>query len=191
MFGRSSAMCSSHERWRRVHHAESLPFWAGAASTLADNAAKLKESAPAAATELEQRYQVAADFELQRRVSNLVDDLDARIGPRAAVQRAAGTAPTYVVTGVLMLFLLILECGSSGWDAPSSATSEGVVASSPRRPAGCAPRRTCGRGRCSDRWRCIWRWSRSRRVGALRSRWRLLGRRLAGSRPYRMCTPRG
>ena len=20
-------MCSSHERWRRVHHAESLPFW--------------------------------------------------------------------------------------------------------------------------------------------------------------------
>jgi predicted PurR-regulated permease PerM len=82
-------------------------IWAGTASTLARNAAKLKENAPAAATELEQRYQLAADFELQRRVNNLVDDVNARIGPRAAVQRAAGTAPTYVVTGVLMLFLLI------------------------------------------------------------------------------------
>ena len=41
------------------------------------------------------------------RVTDFVDDLNERFGARAEMRRAAGTAPTYVVTGVLMLFLLV------------------------------------------------------------------------------------
>ena len=81
--------------------------WIGASATLADNIDEIRTEAPSAAAELEARYQVAQDFELQRRVSSFVDELDERLGAKAQVQRSASTVPTYAVTGVLMVFLLI------------------------------------------------------------------------------------
>ena len=81
--------------------------WIGVSATIADNLDEIRTEAPTAAAELEARYQVARDFELQRRVRGLVEGLDERLGTKAQVQRTASTVPTYVVTGVLMLFLLI------------------------------------------------------------------------------------
>jgi putative heme transporter len=81
--------------------------WIGASATLADNIDEIRAEAPIAAAELEARYQVAQDFELQRRVSSFVDELDERLGAKAQVQRGASTVPTYAVTGVLMVFFLI------------------------------------------------------------------------------------
>lgn len=81
--------------------------WIGLSATLADNVDTLKQDAPAAAAELERESSVARDMQLQDRVASFVDDLDERFGTAAEVRRTAGTAPTYVVTGMLMLFLLI------------------------------------------------------------------------------------
>jgi putative heme transporter len=81
--------------------------WIGVSATLADNIDEIRTEAPTAAAELEARYQVAKDFELQRRVRSFVEEIDERLGAKAQVQRTATTVPTYVVTGVLMLFLLI------------------------------------------------------------------------------------
>ena len=46
-----------------------------------------------------------ADLEVADRVQDFVDELDERVR-QDAVSQAAETAPTYVVTGILMLFLL-------------------------------------------------------------------------------------
>jgi predicted PurR-regulated permease PerM len=81
--------------------------WVAVSATLAENVDQITEKAPAAAGDLESRSQLAKDFQLERRVTSFVDDLNSRLGTRAQVQRTASTAPTYVVTGMLMLFLLI------------------------------------------------------------------------------------
>jgi predicted PurR-regulated permease PerM len=62
---------------------------------------------PAAAHELEQRYSAAANFHVAQRTQSFVNSLDDRFGARAQVTAAAGTASTYIVTGVLTLFLVI------------------------------------------------------------------------------------
>jgi predicted PurR-regulated permease PerM len=77
----------------------------GLASEVLDSLDELKASAPAAAAELGQRYEWLADLDVAERVQAFVDELDARVR-RDAVSQAAETAPTYVVTGILMLFLL-------------------------------------------------------------------------------------
>ena len=47
----------------------------------------------------------ARDVELGQRVTDFVGDLDERVR-KGTVSKALGTAPSYVVTGILMLFLL-------------------------------------------------------------------------------------
>lgn len=81
--------------------------WVTLSATLADNVDTIKAEAPSAAAELEQQSSFAKDFMLEDRVTSFVNDLDERLGTGAEVRRAANTAPTYVVTGMLMLFLLI------------------------------------------------------------------------------------
>ena len=78
---------------------------AGVATDLNDSLDDLKSSAPAAAESLQERYDFLERVELASRVSDFVDDLDSQVR-QDAVSEAIGTAPTYVVTGILMLFLL-------------------------------------------------------------------------------------
>lgn len=80
--------------------------WVGVRATLQSEVDRLRVALPAAAHDLEQRYAAAADFKLADRAQAFVTSLDDRFGAQAQVAAAAGTASTYVVAGVLMLFLL-------------------------------------------------------------------------------------
>ena len=77
----------------------------GLANDLLDSLDELQTTAPEAAAGLEERFDWAVDIRVTDRVQSFVDELDDRIRERA-VSRFAGTAPTYLVTGILMLFLL-------------------------------------------------------------------------------------
>lgn len=77
----------------------------GLASDIRDSLDELEQAAPDAARELEIRYDWAADIEIAQRVDDFVETLNERIS-ESAVSQALGTAPTYLVTGILMLFLL-------------------------------------------------------------------------------------
>jgi predicted PurR-regulated permease PerM len=77
----------------------------GLATDVLESLDDLKESAPEAAARLEEDYRWAADIGLTDRVQSFVDELDGRVR-QEAVSQAAETAPTYLVTGILMLFLL-------------------------------------------------------------------------------------
>ena len=80
--------------------------WLGARATLAAEVDRLRRTLPPAATDLERRLRWAADFQLADRTSVFVNDLDHRFGIHAQVTAGAGTASTYLVGGILMLFLL-------------------------------------------------------------------------------------
>ncbi len=77
----------------------------GIAHDLLGSLDELKENAPVAAQSLEQKYSWARDVGLGQRVTDFVADLDDRVR-KGTVSKALGTAPSYVVTGILMLFLL-------------------------------------------------------------------------------------
>lgn len=77
----------------------------GVASEALDSLAELRATAPDAAAELESKSTLAADIGLTERVQTFIDDLDASVRDDALSQ-AASTVPTYLVTGILMLFLL-------------------------------------------------------------------------------------
>jgi len=80
--------------------------WVGVRATIRSEVARLRITLPRAAHDLELRHRVAANFHLAERTQSFVTSLDDRFGTRAQVAAAAGTASTYVVTGVLMLFLV-------------------------------------------------------------------------------------
>jgi predicted PurR-regulated permease PerM len=80
--------------------------WVGVRATIRSEVDRLRTALPAAAGDLELRYQAAADFHLAGRTQSFVNSLDDRFGTQAQVAAAAGTASTYIVTGVLMLFLV-------------------------------------------------------------------------------------
>jgi len=80
--------------------------WVGVSATLASEVDKLRTALPQAAMELEAKYEAAADFRLVERAQAFANQLYERFGTQAEVAHAAGTASTYVVTGVLMLFLV-------------------------------------------------------------------------------------
>jgi predicted PurR-regulated permease PerM len=80
--------------------------WVGVRATIRSEVDRLRTALPAAAGDLELRYHAAADFHLAGRTQSFVNSLDDRFGTQAQVAAAAGTASTYIVTGVLMLFLV-------------------------------------------------------------------------------------
>jgi predicted PurR-regulated permease PerM len=80
--------------------------WVGARVTFADEVDRLRRTLPAAASDLEMRFRAAADFDLEERTRVFVNDLDDRFGIHAQLTAGAGTASTYLVTGILTLFLL-------------------------------------------------------------------------------------
>jgi predicted PurR-regulated permease PerM len=71
---------------------------------LSSSVTVLRDSAPEAARRLEARFQLARDMEVGNRVSLFVNDINARL--RKATLQRVGTAPTYLVNGILTLFLL-------------------------------------------------------------------------------------
>ena len=77
----------------------------GLASDLANSLEELRDAAPAAAQQLEERYDVAREIGVAERVESFINDLDDDVRSDA-LAAAAGTVPTYVVTGILMLFIL-------------------------------------------------------------------------------------
>jgi predicted PurR-regulated permease PerM len=80
---------------------------AGVAATIADNVDTLRQAAPEAAADIEADNEWARDFRLEERVTRLVEDLDERLGESAQLRSSATTASTYVVTGILMVFLVV------------------------------------------------------------------------------------
>ena len=80
--------------------------WIGVRATIKSEVDRLRTSLPSAARDLESRHKAAADFHLADRAQSFVNNLDERFGTHAAATAAATTASTYVVTGILMLFLL-------------------------------------------------------------------------------------
>jgi predicted PurR-regulated permease PerM len=80
--------------------------WVGVRATIQSEVDRLRTALPAGASDLEQRYHTAADFHLAERIQSFVNSLDDRFGTQAQVTAAAGTASTYIVAGVLMLFLV-------------------------------------------------------------------------------------
>jgi putative heme transporter len=77
----------------------------GLAHDVLESLDELKSSAPEAAAELEANYDWAAEIGVAYRVQAFVDELDERVR-QDAVSQATETVPTYIVTGILMLFLL-------------------------------------------------------------------------------------
>jgi putative heme transporter len=80
--------------------------WVGVRATLAAEVDRLRRTLPAAASDLEARFRAAADFHLAERTRVFVNDLDDRFGIHAQVTAGAGTASAYLVSAILMLFLL-------------------------------------------------------------------------------------
>lgn len=76
----------------------------GVVRQIGDSLEKLSRTAPEAARRLEQRTSFARELELGDRVAAFVDTIERQL-QREALARV-GTAPTYVVTGILMLFFL-------------------------------------------------------------------------------------
>jgi predicted PurR-regulated permease PerM len=77
----------------------------GVANNVLDSLDELQTTAPTAAAGLEERYDWARDIGVADRVGAFVDELNDRIRERAVTEVAA-TVPTYLVTGILMLFFL-------------------------------------------------------------------------------------
>jgi putative heme transporter len=65
----------------------------------------LERAAPEAARGLEERYTWASDIDVTARVADLIDRIDDAVRSET-IERTLGRAPTYLVTGVLTLFLL-------------------------------------------------------------------------------------
>lgn len=77
----------------------------GLAREVLDSLDVLEEAAPRAAGELEERYTWAADIDISARVESFLDNWHDSVR-ESTVGQAIGTVPTYLVTGILMLFLL-------------------------------------------------------------------------------------
>ncbi|WP_162942125.1 AI-2E family transporter [Desertimonas flava] len=78
---------------------------AGLANEILNSIEDLRSAAPDAASRLEERYDWAADVGVAERVERMVEQLETGVR-ESAVDQALATLPTYLVTGILMLFLL-------------------------------------------------------------------------------------
>jgi putative heme transporter len=77
----------------------------GVVNDVLDSLGELQTTAPEAAAALEDRFAWAGDIDASERVRGFVEELDDRVRERT-VTGFASVAPTYLVTGILMLFLL-------------------------------------------------------------------------------------
>lgn len=109
-------------------------------SDLRDEISGMRDLLPAAAADVEDHDRfgdAARDFQLQERVEALVDSIEERVSGRVAVERAIGTAPTFLVNAVLVVFFLVWgarmwqgalsQIGNSELRERTSATTLAVV----------------------------------------------------------------
>jgi predicted PurR-regulated permease PerM len=80
-------------------------IFVGLARELLDSVDVLERDAPRAARSLEQRYEWARDIDVSARVEAFFEDMHDSVR-ESTLNRALGTLPAYLVTGILMLFLL-------------------------------------------------------------------------------------
>ena len=77
----------------------------GLATDVTNSIDELEQAAPEAARGLEERYEFAREVGVADRLDTFIADLDGRVRSDA-VSLATTSVPTYVVTGILMLFIL-------------------------------------------------------------------------------------
>ncbi len=80
--------------------------WGGLAASIASNVEALADNAPAAAERIEADSEVAADFKLEERVESFVTEIEEQLGTAAQLRRTTSTVSTYMVAGVLALFMI-------------------------------------------------------------------------------------
>lgn len=77
----------------------------GLAREVLDSLAELERAATQSARDLQARHEWAADIDVSARVEAFLDQMRDSVR-ESTLHRAIGTVPTYLVTGILMLFLL-------------------------------------------------------------------------------------
>lgn len=87
-----------------------IGLWLAVANEVQEQLAQLQDRLPAAAQELEDRGGddgVLAQLQFGSLVDDLVDQTSERIAPEPTLQDAAGTAPAFLVSGILVVFFLV------------------------------------------------------------------------------------
>ena len=150
--------------------------WLGSVATVTDNVETLTEEAPAAAAEIEADNKTARDFELEERVTAFVDELDSRLGRDAQAGKSASTISSYLVSGILVIFLIgygpkFTRARSTRSTTPVADNGSRSSSTRRSRPGGATwGRRSCGpwpspwcRGWCcgpsTSQLHSSWRWS--------------------------------
>lgn len=85
-------------------------LWLAVSNEVQGQLAQLRDRLPAAAAELEERGGpdgALAEVEFSELVRDLVDQTSERVAPEPSIEDAAGTAPAFLVSGILVIFFLI------------------------------------------------------------------------------------
>jgi predicted PurR-regulated permease PerM len=85
-------------------------LWLGVTHEVQGQLNELKQSLPSAAADLEERGGedgVLAQLRFGSLVEDLVDQTSERVAPEPTLQDAAGTAPAFLISGILVIFFLV------------------------------------------------------------------------------------
>lgn len=85
-------------------------LWLAVSNEVQGQLAQLQRRLPAAAAQLEEQGGtdgVLAELEFSDLVRDLVDQTSERVAPEPTIEDAAGTAPAFLVSGILVVFFLI------------------------------------------------------------------------------------
>jgi predicted PurR-regulated permease PerM len=111
-------------------------LWLAVANEVQGQLAQLEERLPAAAAELEERGGedgVLAQLRFESLVDDLVNQTSERVAPEPTLEDAAGTAPAFLVSGILVVFFLVwgpsmLSSGQHQISDPDVRAHVGAVA---------------------------------------------------------------
>jgi predicted PurR-regulated permease PerM len=87
-----------------------IGLWLAVSNEVQGQLAQLQVRLPAAAEDLEQRGGedgVLAQLQFGSLVEDLVDQTSERVAPEPTIEDAAGTAPAFLVSGILVIFFLV------------------------------------------------------------------------------------
>ena len=148
--------------------------WLGTVATVTDNVETLTEEAPAAAAEIEADNQTARDFGLEERVTAFVDELDSRLGRDAQAGKSASTISSYLVSGILVIFLIGLWAAvQAGCAEPDRRPRTQATGGGHRRRGGLDVATLAWGRRSGGPWPSPWcrGWRCGRSTSLLRSCW--------------------
>lgn len=87
-----------------------IGLWLAVTNEVQGQLAQLQVRLPAAAAELEERGGedgVLAQLRFESLVGDLVDQTSERVAPEPSLEDAAGTAPAFIISGILVIFFLV------------------------------------------------------------------------------------